>query len=297
MNSPTFQLTVSLPHRLTIYGLVIGGHFPLTLLTGRTLLLDRNIVALLKWLARADRSDVDAHRYWLSHLNDHSIKINVGLCALEGRFGRATSFSEFFQEHDDVCAALSALVSQAEVLSYAPDIQKDIYAVQEALQDRYQAECAFLMETAPLIAERHRDNRLPEIARQVIETAGRFRLKGHSLVVLACLACLYEAKDGARPSSARRVLKPKKTYSAAQAHNAISDLRSLELLASTSAMGQAPVALCTADRGLAAFWCELGVRNPEWTSAHSFRFDFHPDHRLFPRVSAAEWSQLMKDLE
>lgn len=267
MDSPTLHLSVTLEHELTIFGLVIGGHFPLMLLSGRTILLDRNIVSLLKSLARSDRSNADAHRYWLTYLDDPSIKVNVGLCAMEGRFGRSTSFSEFFDEHDEVCSALRALLPRANVLSYAPEIRHSVYDVQVELQDRYQAECAFLMATAPSIAERHSDDHIRKIELQLLENASRLKLKVRSLVVLACLACLYEAKDGATPSSARAVLKPKQIYDATQAHNAVSDLRSLELLVSTSAIGRETVALCTADRGLATFWCELGVRNPEWTTA------------------------------
>lgn len=294
MNSPSLKLTVSLPHQLTVFGLVIGGHFPLSLISGRIILLDRNIVSLLRTLARSERSDAEAHRYWLAYLDNPSIKINVGLCALEGRFGRPTSHAEFFEEHDAVGSALRTLLPRAEVLSYAPEIRRNVYDVQLELQDRYLAECAFLMETSGLITERHSDVHLPEVERQVLDAASRLNLKVRSLVVLACLACLYEDKDGATSSSARQVLKPKQSYGAAQAHNAVSDLRSLELLASTSATGQGPVALCTADRGLDAFWCQLGVRIPEWTTGQSFRFDFSLDPRLFARLPEADWARLME---
>lgn len=44
----TFRFTAQLPQPLTIFGLVLGGHFPLALLAGYTILLDRNIVTCLK---------------------------------------------------------------------------------------------------------------------------------------------------------------------------------------------------------------------------------------------------------
>ncbi len=91
----------------------------------------------------------------------------------------------------------------------------------------------------------------------MLECARSLKLTGRSLAVMAALACLYDAKNGGTPSIARHVLKPEKTYGFAQAHNAASDLRSVEMLARLTVAGLGPIALCTSDRGLAAFWCAL----------------------------------------
>lgn len=296
MSQLEFRLAVTPPQPLTIYGLVLGGHFPLTLLAGHTILLDRNILSHLKNAEQSERSDAEANRYWLEPLNDSTVKINLGLCSLEGPYGRALTFEEFCDDHDAACSVLRPLLPKAQILSYAAEIRRGVYEVQVERHARYEAECAFLIEMAPVVTQRHADAHLRKIERQVLESAHRWQLAGCSLAVIAVLACLYEAKDGNTPSIARRVLKPKETYDSAKAHNAISDLRSLEMLASGSVLGLGPVALCTADRGLAAFWCALKVKNPTWID-RSFSFDFSLSEELFSRLPETEVARLLLDLK
>lgn len=297
MKSSEFRLTVELPHKLTVFGLVIGGHFPLSLLRGHTILLDRNILSLLKKMANSERADAVANRYWLDLLNDPSISLNAGLCALEGSSKRPLSLDEFFSEHDLSCSALRSLLPLANVVNYPAEVRPNVYEVQVELHLRYLAEVEFLKEAAQLIVDRPRSDRVRKLESQLLESAAKFGLKGRSLALIASLSCLYEVKDGKIPSSARQVLKPTKNYDATQAHNAISDLRSLELLASTSALAPGPVALCTADRGLAAFWCDLGVKKAVWSDSRAFGFEFDVGQRMFPRLPDSEIPRLLQALK
>ncbi len=287
------RVTVLPPHPVTIVGLKVGGRVPLWLLANHTLLLDRCIVIRLNTLARSKRLTVEADRYWLAQLNDRSLKLNIGLCSLEGAHRRPLNFEEFFAEHDTTSQVLRALLPQSTVVSYAPEDRNNVYAVQVGLETRYRAESEFLCEFAPQIAARRSESDRTRIERQMLDSARRLNLMGRSLVLLACLSCLYEDKRDSSGASARAVLKPKMKYSAEHAHNAICDLRFLEILTTSSTAGVGPVALCTADPGLAAFWVQLGVREPERTTTNSFGYEFNADRKLFPGLSKPELSRLM----
>jgi hypothetical protein len=108
-----------------------------------------------------------------------------------------------------------------------------------------------------------------------------------SLVVLAILSCLYERIDGSGFTAARKIIKPRTTYTRQNAYNALSDLRALEIFVSGLGFQRGPFALCTCDRAIAAFWCGLNAHDHRWEN-EQFSFTMGLTEDLFPRLGEAD---------
>ncbi|HEX7694585.1 MAG TPA: hypothetical protein VF409_08850, partial [Sphingomonas sp.] len=93
--------------------------------------------------------------------------------------------------------------------------------------------------------------------------------------------------NGATP--AKRVLKPSERYSAADAYNAICDLRSLNILIRLiGAFPDEAIQLCTADKNLALFWCGLGADDfASGPDAGDYTISLHP--ALMPAEDALRY--------
>lgn len=296
MEKVSFQATINFDHPVKTFGLVLGGWYPLMFLSGHMLLIDRNILSTLRQLPSSRREDAEANRWWFQFLNDPHQRINPALCALESPFQRTPTFDELREQYDSACTDLKKLLPDATVVSYMDAAYNASYEILRDLTARYQVESQFLLEVAPWISERKSDALIRSVEGKILSRARAFGILNRSLVVIAALSCLYESKDGAVPSIGRAVIKPKRAFGPSEAHNVISDLRSLELLVGTSALELGRVALCTRDRGLGAFWCALQVKNPVW-KGNSLTYSLTLDKRLFPRLSEDEIERIQSEIQ
>jgi hypothetical protein len=147
------------------------------------------------------------------------------------------------------------------------------------------------MSVAPKVTFRLPGSQLLSTQKEIIRIAGKLGLKTHSLSVLTILACLYENADGSGFLAARRIIKPSTTYSAENAHNAIADLRALEIFILSHGLDREPLALCTCDRAIAALWCGLDAHGHRWND-DVFSFTVSLSEHLFPRVTTAGREEL-----
>ena len=149
----------------------------------------------------------------------------------------------------------------------------------------------FLSEIAPSLSVRVSGRKAGQVEGLIIEAAIANALLLRSFVVLAALSCLYEPQDGMQPMIGRGVLKPKAQYTMTDAHNALSDIRSLEFLALFAGLPGSNVGFVTQDRNLCAFWAGIGVGAPT-VKGDKFSAELFPGVNLFPRLS----KDMAKDL-
>lgn len=288
------SVTLRFPHPMTVFAIVMGGHLPLQFLAGYVVVIDRNVLSFLERHIEGKPHSTGTH-WWLTQLDAEDIAINPIHCATEGLYQRTPTLSEFLAEVERASKIVEQALPRAKIIRLEVESLPQAYQnVLDAL-DRSQDEAAFLMNVMPHLVHRMPSHCLDAARKIVINEARLKNLATNSLTVIAALSCLYDAKDGGYPSPARRVLKPSQTYDVRNAYNAICDLHVLEMFAAGASLGIGPLALCTADRALVAFWCGLKVHNGHWHDG-SFTFSLEFGDRLFPRLADEERAQLADEL-
>jgi hypothetical protein len=282
---------------MTVYALQIGGWLPLAVTSCPLLLVDRNIVSIMKEIAKgSSRADLASNNWWLSFLNSSSHTINPVLCAMEGDTRTSPSFEEFRASFDDARAQLLTALPNAQIVMFGEEHYRAAYETVQDFAERYNGERDFLMEAAPRLFMRNAEPNLMQVEQELLQVASDLGLDKLSLVVIAALSCLYESRSGLEPLIGRNIIKPRRKFSAQQAHNAIADLRALELLVSANALNKPSTALCTRDKYLAAFWCGIQVATPKWQGVR-MSFDITVDDQLFPRLDPQELAALWERLK
>lgn len=286
------RLTVQFDEPVTAYGLVVGGWFPLALIGGSVVAVDRNVLSLLHVVSHGGRRhDSRANRYWLRMLNSPEVTINPVLCAMEGNQRSIPSFSEFCSSFESACAMVREHLPRAGLVRFELRHYEAAYDLVARGATRYQAELQFLQAAAPLLANRVSRVRSAQVETQLLGLAREYGVRSQSFVFMVALSCLYERPDGVEPAIGRNILKPA-GFDEQQAHNTLSDLRALELLAGASSLGLGRVCFCTRDKHLAAFWCALKVRDVSWVGESQLQLNGEWAELLFPRLSGEAVRQM-----
>ena len=135
-----------------------------------------------------------------------------------------------------------------------------------------------------------------EVAEAIVRASDKFELNRASLASLAVFSCLYEDVSGTIPAIGRQILKPKAAYSEAEAFNALSDLRHIELAAAGQAIfKQEAFALCTCDKPMALLWSALFAHG-ELSPNGTIELTFELTNDLFSRLSPDELLDLKQSL-
>ncbi|MHC9083896.1 hypothetical protein ACYX7E_02535 [Luteimonas sp. RIT-PG2_3] len=290
-------MSLNFRHPLTVYSLVAGGVSPLAMTSAVIHLLDRNIVS---WIGQEPRKKPyiprdAAMRWWLDFLDKATHSINPMLCAFEGNKARIPTLDEFKNEYRRSCDKIGAYFHHARVVRHRDDDFLQVYQNVVDLQARHRIEVDFLCEIAPEVAERRPRRELVAIRNRILDAAQRRGL-GASFVLIATLSCLYEGATNETASAARGVIKPTPRYGHKAAHNAVSDVRAVEILAAGAPLGQEALGLCTADRGLAQFWDALGITSATWNGNNNCTVSQRMSSRLFPILTDAEFRELAEIL-
>ncbi len=296
MNQATLKFRIKFNHPITAYSLEIGGWLPLAFTSCRILLVDRNILSILSQLSTPyRRDDLEANDWWISFLNTPDHIINPILYAMEGNSQAVPSFDDFCSSFRHATKELCLKLPKSHIINYEEQHYRAAYAIVQDLGSRYEAEQAFLLDIAPHIAERSSYAQLSALEKMVFAACKNAGLSKSSLVVLAALSCLYEKKDGSEPLIGRNIIKPAHNYDLRQTHNALSDLRALEVLIAVNALNGGGAALCTRDKYLAAFWCSLRIANATWQK-DIVKSDAGFGEELFPRLNQTQLSALVARL-
>ncbi len=268
-------------------------HVYLPLISNELLLLDRNVVSRASSTRQSSSAALD---YWLGEFNRVSRNINPIMTAYEGAAAREPTRLEFQMELADACRRLQLLYPHKNVIEHSTKTSGELFDALAAKLERRRHEAAFLVNAAPLVAQRPSSKDLMPKMRDIIAEASAKGLINQSLVHVALLSCLAESRHGDKKSAARAVLKPKTSYNRRDAHNAVSDIHLLEFLIASSAYQLGPVALCTMDEGLAQLWIKLKISRSDRTIENDIRYRFSIDEDLFPRLNQEQLEELRSAL-
>jgi hypothetical protein len=281
------EARLSFSEEMAIYALVPnGGWLPVPFVSPQQFLLDRNVVANFRKLRHNQNfTDRKAHEFWTRFFEQGTALFNQLPYAFEGKARRIPSFEEFVQAWEQGVKEVEETFPRSRVVRYSPAQYRLAYTQLQASHTNTPCEIEFLCEIASLLVVPTSDAKVRSVAERILETAARLEVDRQSLAVLIALSCLFEDPRSGTDSIGRKILKPKQTYTAADAYNAICDLRHIELAAFGHAwVTQGQFALCTADKAVASLWCALGIRDLVSTAAGAeYTFDFSPE--LFPRLT------------
>jgi hypothetical protein len=292
----TIKLDIKFNQPITAVSLCMGGWLPVAFTRTPHVLVDRNVVGILRQIGyTTDRSDLKANKWWFDFLDSACYTLNPILCAMEGDAKGTPSFDKFVNEFDSVAKLLKDKLPNAKVVKYQKESYEGAYQIVKNLLDRSTRETKFLINIAPIVAERPSDRIIRNIEDKIFLDAQQNNLSNLSLVILAVLSCLYDHKNGSTLSIGKRVVKPKKDYNEKRAYNVISDLRCLEALIVMNALTNNAVSFITRDKGLIAFWCAINPQQHKYVG-NSTSYDVDINTKLFPRLDEEEIIRLTKRL-
>jgi hypothetical protein len=251
------------------------------------ILVDRNVVTEIVSRFEGGRKK-GREPDFLDLFEDLPVCINPILYAIEGNT-RAMPGPELVAEQlSEVTEKLQKALPKAN-LQIGSESLKGILGTIEDTRAGMGRRQEFLLRLAPTlkspVSRKHFDRRWNE----VLDAADACDVRRNSLVVLAVLSTV-SVPNGASPTKA--LLKFKDGYSAADAYNALADLRSLEILITLFALfSEEIIQLCTADRNLALFWAGMRAHNFRYNGSSS-SYGLSPVDGLLPAEARERWRQL-----
>lgn len=275
--SANVNFQVAFQEPVAIYGLVPRGWLPMPFVGPPRFLVDSNVVIRLRQLREGKLApNGKAIQWWTNFFASGGGLFNPLPYAFEGGPRRKPSMAEFVAAYEKGVSELRAAMPGSEVVTFDDAAYKAAYALLEAFDEKGARQTTFLQKVCPIIAQRVPQGTETRIAEKIIAAADSCSVDRASLVVMTVLSCLYEDVQGARPSIGRMVIKPTLAYSEADAFNAISDLRHVELVSAGQGwFGSEAFALCTCDRGLARLWTALSpVAEVTIENGATFTLDF-----------------------
>lgn len=285
----TVTTKVAFNNPTTIFALIRGGWLPLPFSIPARFLVDRNVVISLRKIREGKvAANAQALQWWTNFFAEGAGMFNPLPYAFEAGYRRKPTMAEFVSAFDEGASELSDALPKCHIVRFEETHYQAAYAQLEAFDERNERETKFLQAACPLVVQRVPRHIEAEVAETIIGTADSFELNRGSLAALAVLSCLYEDIHGTTPAIGRRILKPRSVYSEADAFNALSDLRHIELAAAGQAyFKQEAFSLCTCDRPMALLWSALSARG-ESVADGTIEFTFDLTSDLFSRLSENE---------
>lgn len=276
-----------------VYALVQGGWLPLPFAIPPRFLVDRNVVILFRKIREGTISaNAESLQWWAKFISEGAGMFNPLPFAFEAGFRRKPTMAEFVSAYDEGATELIRALPGCHVVKFADTNYRAAYAQLEAFDERNEREVRFLQTTCPFVTQRHSRRAEAEVAAAIVRAADEFEVNRASLTALAVLSCLYEDVHGTPPSIGREVLKPKAVYTEADAFNAISDIRHIEMAAAGQTyFNQEAFSLCTCDKPLALLWSALSMRG-ESPPDGVIQLTFDLTTELFSRLTEAELLEL-----
>ncbi len=288
-------MSVTLDRSPRPFALVQGGWLPFSFVLPRRYFVDRNVVSKLKGLTCTTQRESDASFvWWMEPLRSDQLVLNPLPFAWEGAKRRLPSFLEFERGLEEGREEILKVLPNATVIVFDHANAKVAFDQLGKFARREERQALFLIEIATQLCDPVAKKDLDRIKTDVFTTAQKHQVGRSSFVVFAALSVLYESNE--QKSIGRGLLKPAAAYTHADAYNAISDIRNLELAAMTNAaLPNSKFALATDDIFLAKLWCALGLRatNP---IPGGWNFDFSLDSALFARLSDEQLLSLSREL-
>lgn len=250
------------------YGLVPGGWLPVGPMQGAepVWLLDQNAVSRLRGVAK-EPSTRSAYQF----MTEEGSRIHLGFALIEGGNGKVPTEAEIIERAHDSVPRLQELLPNTRIFPDPKDSLQifGLCNIARDLAPRRQRWAAYFREVHAEVSRRK--PRLGDADVSLLRCLARKH--GVREMTFAFLALKSIACSNGRQTPAREILKfGNSDYTDALAHNAVADLIGLELLLAMTAMGQ-NVALVTADKNLAKFWCGLRPRNARFGPSLTYDVD------------------------
>ncbi|MBS1164333.1 MAG: hypothetical protein H6R00_358 [Proteobacteria bacterium] len=282
-----FTTTLESPFTAQAIGLVRGGWLPSALAATRekaVLLPDRNIISKIAGQFE-NGIKVDSEADFLDLFADEPIWINPLLSALEGNKRAVPTSAAARTQLEEGVEKLRKALPKATIMVGTRSIEGLLGLIDDTRLGLTRKQ-DLLRRLAPLlaapVARRNMDARWAE----ALAAADEAGVPRNSLVMLAVLSTIVNPQGHC---AAKRVLKFHASYSNADAYNALSDLRSLEVLLSCLAFfPDYNIQLCTADRNLALFWVGLGASDIAHDSGR-MQYEVRPHAALLPPEYCDRW--------
>jgi len=266
-------------------GLVKGGWLPsgLALQNGMIVMPDRCTITELIGRFLDGNKTRSANNDFLDLFADQYIRINPLLFALEGNQRKNPTPDVVEQQFKWACTKIKAALPRAELIPAGKKSLQGIVGIIRDTQAGMARKQDFLMRLAPKLHGNIGGRRLPVVWDEVLAVADECGVPRRSMVVLAALSTAA-VPNGKSP--AKKLLKlTEPHYSVELAYNALSDLRSLEVLMYQFALlPSEQCLLCTGDKDLALFWSGIRASDFAWQGDH-FLCKFSPVDALLPNVT------------
>ncbi|ERP91235.1 hypothetical protein Q666_12075 [Marinobacter sp. ES-1] len=290
------KMNIQFHQPVTAYALLSDGWLPFCFAPASIVLVDRNIVATAKSIAaESKRADIAANKWWFNFFNNQNYTLNPILAALEGRNRQPPTYDEFVLEFQDASEALGEVFPNARLMDFEEQHYRAGYAISKDLKARYDSDTQFLLCASKHLLTALPEKKLGEVEEALFSLSKRLSPKPSPFVILAAVSCLYEDPKNPELNIGRNIIKPKENYSESSAHNAISDLRSLELLLCFQQLqGPSPI-FCTRDRALLNFWLAI-LHTRVARSEDGLELTLRFNNSLFPRLKEEEYIALIDRL-
>lgn len=280
--------TLESPFTARAIGLVRGGWLPSALAATRktaAVLPDRNV--LTEIVGRFDRGvRKDRQPDFLDLFAGAPVRINPLLAALEGNGRSMPDATEAHAQLEEAVAKIRSALPEA-ILLVGPESLKGLLGLIEDSRPGMGRKQALLRALAGRLVGPVARRDVDRTWDAVVSAAQVHGVARNSLLVLALLSIVVNPKGRC---AARRMLKFHDGYTDGDAYNALSDIRSLEILLNLLALfPDQHIQLCTADRDLALFW--VGLQLSEMThDGAGTRFTLSPNAALLPAPYGARWA-------
>jgi hypothetical protein len=257
-------------------GLVKGGWLPsgIALHDNSIVLPDRCMVTHLKDRFKNGITKPQASKDFIDSFADSPVRINPCLFVLEGDNQQNPTREILEQNLEEAIGKIRSALPKAVLVEL--DLNNVLKLVEETQSS--------MVRKQNFLERLNRKLKSP-VARQdiqarcdeILSEAEACCISKASLVVIAALSTVV-IPNGRSP--AKRLLKFDQGYTKAHAYNALSDLRSLELLMYSFAMfPDQHVMFCTTDKDLALFWIGLSASNFVFSGA-GVTCDLFPENLL-----------------
>lgn len=281
MERANVATTLETPFTNVTIGLIRGGWLPsgLALRNNMTLLPDR---CTISDLAERYRRGQKLRRGddFLDLFQGKPVRINPGLFAIEGNTRQLPSADQVAEQWAEASRKIRTALPEAQLV--ADSAVHGLVGLLGSMRESMERRIQFLCEVVPMLLSPVSTARRQHVVDKVLELAQQYGLPKHTLVVLAALSTV-SVKNGAGP--AKRLIKPSATYCAKDAHNALADLRSLELLICLYSLFPGEnIMLCTGDKNLALFWAGLRASGFALGIDGSVNYTLSPIEALLPHA-------------
>lgn len=281
--------TLVSPFAAQAIGLVRGGWLPSALAATRdnaVIFPDRNILTEIAGRfagGQTVRRDPD----FLDLFAGTKVKINPVIAAMEGNRRAVPTPDEMRAQLEEAVDKLKRALPQATLMVGSESLKGSVRLI-EGIRPSLERQQALLKALAPSLCKPIAQSNMDAAWDAVMEAADAHQVPRSSLLILALLSALVHPRG---QCAAKRLLKMHDSYSDADAYNALSDLRALELLLHALAFfPDFETHICTKDRQLALFWVGAGAHNIE-RDGDSISFLLTPHPAILPERYATRWAE------